>query len=133
MLATCVSHGHGLGHLDATSKTFADCFEESLRRMIGRVDENAQEEVDYWLDLENLHRVWKDVVQFCVRDFDDSTGTSEALKLVQLVCGYHSENVGKEAVYRFRRLVDLCRRRESARVLDMAATNAAQWMERTMF
>jgi hypothetical protein len=133
MLAHCVTHGYELGALEATAQALADCFEESLRRMVGRVDQNSQQDVNYWLDLKVLRDTLTDVIGYCVHVHNDQVGVKSLLELVQFVCGYHYEDVGMEAVYRFKRLVDLCRRRESARVLDMAATNTAQWMERTMF
>ena len=133
MLANCVTYGHGLGALEATAQALATCFEESLRRMIGRVDEETQARAKYALKKTRVFLFFRAIVRLCVREIDDVTFIPELGSLMQFTCGYHSEDVGKEAAYRFKRLVELCRRRESARVLDMAAANTAQWLERTMF
>lgn len=129
--------GNNVDDSQLVARSLATCLERSYKRMRGRVDGHTARHVRNVLDQGNLVEDAEAFVRYCEEgdNFDDLSNIL-FIKHVEFLCGYFSEAVGSEARYRVERFAKICAREGSSsspRLIDMAAQNASQWLEKTMY
>lgn len=128
--------GNNEEYSQLVAQSLATCLEKSYKRMRGRVDEHTAQRVHNVLNQGNLVEDAEAFVRYCEKgDAYTHLANIKLLQHVEFLCGYFSEAVGSEAEYRVERFAKICAREGSSspRLIDMAAQNASQWLEKTMY